>query len=132
MRTVGVVVLNVDPQHLLEMAAPKNQQPVQALGPHRDKEVARHDPGRLLAQERPPGRGRPPWRWIQSMTARSPPSAGRPPPSVLAGSITTTDTRRGPVHLDYEVYSNTYRAFALLLPQRRVTLGKPVRALWRA
>ena len=49
---------------------------------------------------------------------------------MLVGSITTTETRRGPVRLDYAVYSNTYRAFALLLPQRRVTLGKPVRALW--
>jgi len=51
---------------------------------------------------------------------------------VLAGSIITADSRRGPVHLDYEVYSNTYRAFVLLLPRRRVTLGKPVRARWRA
>jgi hypothetical protein len=34
-RTVGVVVLDVDPQHLLEVAAPDDQQPVQALGPHR-------------------------------------------------------------------------------------------------
>jgi hypothetical protein len=33
------------------------------------KAVARHDPGRLLAQERPPSRGHPPWRRIQSMTA---------------------------------------------------------------
>ncbi len=28
----------------------------------RGEEVARHDPGGLLAQERPPGGGRPPWR----------------------------------------------------------------------
>ncbi len=34
MGTVDVVVLNVDPKHLLQMAASKNQQPVQALGPH--------------------------------------------------------------------------------------------------
>jgi hypothetical protein len=33
------------------------------------EEVARHDPGRLLAQECSPGRGHRPWRWIQSMTA---------------------------------------------------------------
>ena len=33
------------------------------------KAVAGHDPGGLLAQERPPGRGHSPWRWIQSMTA---------------------------------------------------------------
>jgi hypothetical protein len=26
------------------------------------EEVAGHDLGRLLVQERPPGRGRPPWR----------------------------------------------------------------------
>jgi len=34
-RTVGVVVLHVDPQDLFEVAAPEDQQPVQALGPHR-------------------------------------------------------------------------------------------------
>ena len=32
---MGVVVLDIDPQHLLEVAAADNQQPVQALGPHR-------------------------------------------------------------------------------------------------
>jgi hypothetical protein len=31
-RTVPVVVLDVDPQDLLHMAAPNDQQPVQALG----------------------------------------------------------------------------------------------------
>jgi hypothetical protein len=34
-RTVGVVMLHVDAQHLLKVATPKDQQPVQALGPHR-------------------------------------------------------------------------------------------------
>jgi hypothetical protein len=57
---------------------------------------------------------------------------GQAPIPVLAGSITTIDSRRGPVQLDYEVYSNTHRAFVLLLPRHRVTLGKPARALWRA
>jgi hypothetical protein len=33
-RTVGVIVLHVDPQPLLEGAAPEDQQPAQALGPH--------------------------------------------------------------------------------------------------
>jgi hypothetical protein len=33
--TVGVVVLDVDSEDLLEVAAPEDQQPVQALGPHR-------------------------------------------------------------------------------------------------
>src|SRR5215216_4767715 len=165
---MGVVVLDVDPQHLLEVAAADDQQPVQALGPDRPdpafgvgvgvgrlyrrdqylgavrmedvvegagelripiakkaahssapltqhetqvagllgnpgpmrvgryagqmdppgpqldeephvqppqpgrvdgEEVACHDSGRLLAQECSPGRGRRPWRWIQSMTA---------------------------------------------------------------
>jgi hypothetical protein len=33
MRTVPVVLLDVDPQDLLQMAAPDDQQPVQALGP---------------------------------------------------------------------------------------------------
>jgi hypothetical protein len=34
------------------------------------KEVAREDAGRLLAQERPPGPGHPPWRWIHPMTTQ--------------------------------------------------------------
>jgi hypothetical protein len=50
---------------------------------------------------------------------------------VLAGSVTTIDSRRGAVQLDYEVYSNAYQAFVLLLPRHRVTLTRPVRALWR-
>jgi hypothetical protein len=33
--TVGVVMPYVDAQHLLKVATPKDQQPVQALGPHR-------------------------------------------------------------------------------------------------
>jgi hypothetical protein len=33
--TVVVVVLDVDAEHLLKVTAPANQQPVQALGPHR-------------------------------------------------------------------------------------------------
>jgi hypothetical protein len=33
--TVDVVVLDVDPKHLLQVPAPNDQQPVQALGPHR-------------------------------------------------------------------------------------------------
>ena len=32
-RAVGVVALDVDPQHLLKVAAADDQQPVQALGP---------------------------------------------------------------------------------------------------
>src|SRR5215218_270875 len=32
---MGVVVLDVDPQHLLEVSSPGDQQPVQALGPDR-------------------------------------------------------------------------------------------------
>ena len=32
-RTVGVVMLHVDAQHLLKVAAAEDQQPVQALGP---------------------------------------------------------------------------------------------------
>jgi len=33
--TVMVVVGDVDPEHLPEVSSPANQQPVQALGPHR-------------------------------------------------------------------------------------------------
>jgi hypothetical protein len=49
---------------------------------------------------------------------------------VLAGELTTVDSRKGTVRLDYEVYSNTHLAFALLTPHRRLTLGTPVRAIW--
>jgi hypothetical protein len=55
---------------------------------------------------------------------------GRAAAPVLLGDV-TVDSRRGPVRLDYEVYSNTYRAFVLLMPHRRVTLGAPVRTVWR-
>jgi hypothetical protein len=34
-RTVGVVVLDIDPEDLLQVAAPDDQQPVQAFGAHR-------------------------------------------------------------------------------------------------
>jgi hypothetical protein len=34
-QTVGVVVLDIDPKDLLEVATPDDQQPVQALGAHR-------------------------------------------------------------------------------------------------
>ena len=35
MRSVRVVMLDVDPEHLFQVASPDDQQPVQALGPHR-------------------------------------------------------------------------------------------------
>jgi len=48
------------------------EQHIQPLQPHRidGEEVAGDDPGRLLAQERPPGGGRRPRRRIQAMTAQ--------------------------------------------------------------
>jgi hypothetical protein len=48
------------------------EQHLQPLQPHRidGKEVTCHDPGSLLAQERPPGGGRRPRRRIQAMTAQ--------------------------------------------------------------
>jgi hypothetical protein len=33
-RPVAVVMLDVDPQDLVKVVAPEDQQPVQALGPH--------------------------------------------------------------------------------------------------
>ena len=53
--------------------------------------------------------------------------AGRTPVTV---GETTADTSRGKIRLDYEVYSNTYFCFVLLLPHRRLVAGTPVRALW--
>ncbi len=43
---------------------------------------------------------------------------------------TTADTRRGKIRLDYEVYSNTYQCFVLLMPRRRLTSGTFVQAHW--
>jgi hypothetical protein len=41
------------------------------------KQVARHDPGGLLAQQRLPGGGHPPWRGIQSVAAQRRADRGR-------------------------------------------------------
>lgn len=49
---------------------------------------------------------------------------------VIAGQMDVPDTRRGRVELDYEVFSNTYRVFALLFRRQRLQLGKRVSALW--
>lgn len=48
---------------------------------------------------------------------------------IVSGDL-TTDSRRGAVRLDYEVYSNTYRVFVLLIPRRRLMLGRQVRVEW--
>jgi hypothetical protein len=50
---------------------------------------------------------------------------------VLSGELMTTDSRRGTVKLDYELYSNTHRVFVLLIPHRRLMIGRQVRAEWR-
>lgn len=50
---------------------------------------------------------------------------------VISGEIATIDSRRGIVRLDYELFCNTYLVFALLMPQRRLVLGRRVRAEWR-
>jgi hypothetical protein len=59
-RTVGVVVLGVDPQHLLEVAATEDQQPVQALGPDRPDPALRVGVGvrRLHRRDQPSRRPR--------------------------------------------------------------------------
>jgi hypothetical protein len=41
------------------------------------EEVARHDPGGLLAQERSPGRSRPPWRGVEPVAAECRADRGR-------------------------------------------------------
>jgi len=43
---------------------------------------------------------------------------------------TTAEGSRGKIHLDYEVYSNKYFCFVLLVPHRRIAAGTPVRVLW--
>jgi hypothetical protein len=57
---------------------------------------------------------------------------GRLAVPILTGDVTTGDTSRGKVNLDYEVYSNTYQCFVLLTPHRRLVIGTPVRAAWSA
>ena len=48
------------------------EQHIQPSQPDRvdGEEVARHDPGSLLAQERPPGRGRSPWGGVEAVAAQ--------------------------------------------------------------
>jgi hypothetical protein len=41
------------------------------------KQVAGHDPGGLPAQEPPPGRDRPPWRWVEPVTTGAADRGGR-------------------------------------------------------
>jgi len=41
------------------------------------KQVAREDPGGLLAQERPPGGGRRSWRWVEPVAAKHGADRGR-------------------------------------------------------
>ena len=54
--------------------------------------------------------------------------AGKP---VVSGELAAIDSRRGRVQLDYELFSNTYLAFVLIMPHRRLVLGRQVRAEWR-
>ena len=58
------------------------EQHIQPSQPHRvdGEEVAGHDPGGLLAQERLPGRGRAPWGGVEAMAAQG-------------GAITVAETR---------------------------------------
>jgi hypothetical protein len=49
---------------------------------------------------------------------------------VLAGDVTTLDSRRGALRLDYELNSNTYRVFILLMPHRRLVLARQIRTQW--
>lgn len=49
---------------------------------------------------------------------------------LITGHMTVPDTKRGRVTFDYEIFSNTYRAFALLFRSQRLQLGKKVSALW--
>jgi hypothetical protein len=55
------------------------EQHIQPPQPHRvdGEEVAGDDPGGLLAQERPPGSSRPPWRRVQPVPAQRRPDRGR-------------------------------------------------------
>lgn len=58
--------------------------------------------------------------------------AGQAAAPVLSGQHVLLDSRRGAVTLNYEVYSNTYSAFALLFPKKRATLQRRVSAAWSA
>ena len=49
---------------------------------------------------------------------------------VTTGSVTLTDTRRGQVVVNYEVYSSTYRVVGLLIPRPRIDIRRPLRAKW--
>lgn len=57
---------------------------------------------------------------------------GRGETPVLTGQHVVLEPRRGAVALHYEVYSNSYCAFALLYPKPRVALQRRVSAAWAA
>lgn len=57
---------------------------------------------------------------------------GRLSVPILTGDVTTGDSAKGRVTLDYEVYSNTYQCFILLAPRSRITIAASVRAAWSA
>jgi IrrE N-terminal-like domain len=54
---------------------------------------------------------------------------GTGPTPIVVGE-TTVESSRGQIKLDYEVYSNTYFCFVLLIPHRRITSRNSARVLW--
>ena len=55
---------------------------------------------------------------------------GRTSEPVIAGSMMLTETRRGSVVMNYEVYGNSYRVFAFLFPRPRIDIRRPLRMQW--
>lgn len=56
---------------------------------------------------------------------------GRTAEPVITGAITLPNTKRGSNEMAYEVYSNTYRVFALIYPRPRFDIRGMVRAEWK-
>lgn len=50
---------------------------------------------------------------------------------VVEGTIVLPDTQRGPAEMIYEVYSNTYRIFALIYPRPRFGIRRSARTEWQ-
>ena len=68
------------------------------------------------------------WQLARDAVSTLQGNAGTP---VLAGSLALANGPTGSMQFNYEMYSNTYLVFVLLIPTRRFTFRPAVHAQWR-
>jgi hypothetical protein len=68
------------------------------------------------------------WQLARDAVATIQGTAGTP---VLAGSLALADGPTGSMQFNYEMYSNTYLVFLLLMPTRRFTFRPAAQVQWR-